>query len=121
MRPKQNHCYGHTPQIQKGAKTFNSGVERNAIRYIATHVNFIIFSLTSLCLSVSVSLCLCLSLSLFLFLSLSLSLSLPLSLSLTYTRAHALAHTHTHTKQNKITAMATLLKYKKGLKRPTLA
>ena len=24
---------GHTPQIQKGAKTSNSGVERNAIRY----------------------------------------------------------------------------------------
>ena len=30
---KTNHCYGHTPQIQKGAKTSNSGVERNAIRY----------------------------------------------------------------------------------------
>ena len=28
VRPKQNHCYGHTPQIQKGAKTSNSGVER---------------------------------------------------------------------------------------------
>ena len=28
MKPKQNHCYGHTPQIQKGAKTSNSGVER---------------------------------------------------------------------------------------------
>ena len=33
MKSKQNHCYGHTPQIQKGAKTSNSGVERNAIRY----------------------------------------------------------------------------------------
>ena len=33
MKPKQNHCYGHTPQIQKGAKTSNSGVKRNAIRY----------------------------------------------------------------------------------------
>ena len=33
MKPKQNHCYGHTPQIQKGAKTSNSGVERNAIRF----------------------------------------------------------------------------------------
>ena len=28
MKPKQNHCYGHTPQIQKGAETSNSGVER---------------------------------------------------------------------------------------------
>ena len=28
LKPKQNHCYGHTPQIQKGAKTSNSGVER---------------------------------------------------------------------------------------------
>ena len=28
MKPKQNHCYGHTPQIQKGAKTSNSGVKR---------------------------------------------------------------------------------------------
>ena len=28
MKLKQNHCYGHTPQIQKGAKTSNSGVER---------------------------------------------------------------------------------------------
>ena len=27
-KPKQNHCYGHTPQIQKGAKTSNTGVER---------------------------------------------------------------------------------------------
>ena len=33
MKPKQNHCYGLTPQIQKGAKTSNSGVERNVIRY----------------------------------------------------------------------------------------
>ena len=28
MKPKQNHCYGHTPQIQKGAKMSNSGVKR---------------------------------------------------------------------------------------------
>ena len=28
MRPKQNHCYGHTPPNTKGAKTPNSGVER---------------------------------------------------------------------------------------------
>ena len=28
LKPKQNHCYGHTPQIQKGAKTSNTGVER---------------------------------------------------------------------------------------------
>ena len=28
LKPKQNHCYGHTPQIQKGAKTSNSGVKR---------------------------------------------------------------------------------------------
>ena len=27
---------GHTPEIQKGAKTSNSGMERNAIRYTAT-------------------------------------------------------------------------------------
>ena len=27
-KPKQNHSYGHTPQIQKGAKTSNSGVKR---------------------------------------------------------------------------------------------
>ena len=33
VKPKQNHCYGHTPRIQKGAKTSNSGVERNTIRY----------------------------------------------------------------------------------------
>ena len=33
MKPKRNHCYGHTPQIQKGAKTSNSGVERNTISY----------------------------------------------------------------------------------------
>ena len=36
LKPKQNHCYGHTPQIQKGAKTSNSGVERNVIRYSGT-------------------------------------------------------------------------------------
>ena len=28
LKPNQNHCYGHTPQIQKGAKTSNSGVKR---------------------------------------------------------------------------------------------
>ena len=28
VEAKPNHCYGHTPQIQKGAKTSNSGVER---------------------------------------------------------------------------------------------
>ena len=28
LKPKQNHCHGHTPQIQKGAKTSNSGVKR---------------------------------------------------------------------------------------------
>ena len=33
MKPKRNHCYGHTPPNTKGAKTPNSGVERNTIRY----------------------------------------------------------------------------------------
>ena len=30
---KRNHCYCHTPSNTKGAKTSNSGVERNTIRY----------------------------------------------------------------------------------------
>ena len=31
MKPKQHHCYGHTPQIQKGAITSNSGVEMSFV------------------------------------------------------------------------------------------
>ena len=33
VKPKRNHCYGHTPPNTKGAKTPNTGVERNIIRY----------------------------------------------------------------------------------------
>ena len=47
--PKQNHCYGHTPQIQKGAKTSNSGVERNVIRYTVS----LVVQMIAVCTAVS--------------------------------------------------------------------
>ena len=54
MKPKQHHCYGHTPQIQKGAKTSNSGVERNVIRYTSSLGNFMVGNLTRSELSAAV-------------------------------------------------------------------
>ena len=61
VKPKRNHCHGHTPQaqkgpyprIQKGAKTPNSGVERNTIRYTCQSASYMSALLASLSASSS--------------------------------------------------------------------
>ena len=53
MKPKQNHCYGHTPQIQKGAKTSSSGVERicHSLQYMIDIYVYIYIHIYGLCRS----------------------------------------------------------------------